>query len=104
MARLILLPVFLFLAACGAQPTPLMFGAVRMDVVRDGRNYVIYQKGELVEVIRLGWAAPGQHQGIRATMIALIPEITGCRLRETSLTGDSGEMRAKVTCPRAKPG
>ena len=29
--------LFLILAACGAQPTPLMFGAQRFDVTRDGR-------------------------------------------------------------------
>ena len=95
----LLLP--LFLAACGAQPAPHMFGAEKTRVSRGGRDYVVFQKGNAVEVIRLGFAAPGEHQEIRATMIALIPEVTGCRLRETSLQGDSGEMRGLVTCPRA---
>jgi hypothetical protein len=93
------LPLFL-LGACGAQPTPVMFGADRTEVSRDGRQYVVFLKGNMVEVIRLGYATRGEHQAIRATMIALIPEVTGCRLRETSLQGDSGEMRGLVTCPR----
>ncbi len=88
----------LLLAACGAQPTPTMMGAERIEAVRDGRRYVVFHKGDRVEVIRMGFAGPGEHQAIRARMIALIPELTGCRLREASLQGDSGEMRGRVTC------
>ena len=93
-----LLPLIL-LAACGAQPTPLMMGAQRQDVTEAGRNYTLFWTDIRVEVIRLGWASQGQHQAIRATMIGLIAEITGCRLNERSLTGDSGEMRGRITCP-----
>jgi hypothetical protein len=92
----------LALAACGAQPTPQMWGAERTDVTRDGRAYTVFQKDRRVEVIRLGWASPGEHQGIRATMIALIPEVTGCRLVESTLQGDSGEMRGRINCPKPK--
>lgn len=99
MRAIILLP---FLAACGAQPAPQFFGADRTDVTRDGRAYTVFQKGEAVEVIRLGHARRGEHQGIRATMITLIPEVTGCTLIETSLQGDSGEMRGRLRCPEPK--
>ena len=87
-----------FLAACGAQPAPTMWGAERTEVTRNGRSYVVFQKGSAVEIIRLGYARRGEHQAIRADMITLIPEVTGCRLRESSLQGDSGEMRGLVTC------
>jgi hypothetical protein len=93
----------IFLAACGASPAVEFMGATRTDVVRDGRNYTVFQKGERVEVIRLGYAARGEHQAIRATMIALIPQVTGCKLKENSLTGDSGEMRGSVRCPDPAP-
>lgn len=92
-----LLPLLL-LSACGASPAPEFFGAARTDVTRDGRDYVIFQKGERVEVIRLGHARRGEHRAIRATMIALIPEVTGCTVRERTVQGNSGEMRASVTC------
>lgn len=88
----------LFLAACGAQPAPEFFGAQKTEVTRAGRQYVVYQKGERVEIIRLGYAKRGEHQAIRATMIALAEEVTGCKLREKSLQGDSGEMRGSLTC------
>ncbi|MDO9637999.1 MAG: hypothetical protein Q7J44_05605 [Pseudotabrizicola sp.] len=92
------LALVLFLSACGPQPAPQFFGADRTDVVRDGRKYTVYQKGTAVEVIRLGYARRGEHQGIRATMIALIPEVTGCALIASTLQGDSGEMRGRLRC------
>lgn len=49
-------------------------------------------------MIRLGWASPGQHQAIRATMIDLIPAVTHCTLNPASLTGDSGEMHGTIRC------
>ena len=91
------LPLIL-LAACSNSPAPEFFGADRTEVTRDGRRYVLYQKGDRVEIVRLGYARNGEHQAIRATMIALIPEVTGCTLRETTLQGDSGEMRGRVSC------
>ncbi|MDP4032408.1 MAG: hypothetical protein Q8P60_06070 [Pseudorhodobacter sp.] len=87
----------LLLAACGAQPSPLMLGAHRTEIIRDGRQYVVFHTDRMVEVIRLGYAGRGEHQAIRTTMIALVPEITGCRLVASSLQGDSGEMRARIT-------
>lgn len=96
MKQLLLL---LVLAGCGASAAPEFFGAARTEVTRGGRNYVVLQKGERVEVIRLGYAARREHQAIRATMITLIPEVTGCKLVETTLQGDSGEMRGSLNCP-----
>lgn len=91
------LTALMLLAAC-ASPATEFFGATRTDVTRDGRNYTVFQKDNRVEVIRLGYAKRGEHQAIRATMIALIPEVTGCDLVETSLQGDSGEMRGSLRC------
>ena len=88
-----------FLAACGASPAPEFFGATRTDITLNGRDYTVFQKGERVEVIRLGYAGRGEHQDIRATMIEMIPRVTGCRLRDSTLTGDSGEMRGSLDCP-----
>jgi hypothetical protein len=90
---------FLILAACGASPAPEFLGATRSDVTVNGRDYTVFQKGERVEVIRRGYAQRGEHQEIRATMIELVPRVTGCKLRESTVTGDSGEMRASVDCP-----
>jgi len=92
------LAALVFLAACGAQPAPEFFGANRSDVTRDGRQYTVFHTEKRVEVIRLGYAVRGQHRAIRATMIALIPEVTGCKLVTSTLQGDSGEMRGAIRC------
>jgi hypothetical protein len=97
MARILLL--FLLLSACGASPAPEFFGAVRSDVIRNGRGYVVFHTRNRVEVIRSGYARRGDHQAIRADMIDLIPDVTGCRLVPSTLQGDSGEMRGSIVCP-----
>ena len=90
----------LFLTACGAQPAPEFFGAARAEVVVEGRQFVVFYTDKRVEVIRLGWASSGEHRGLRATMIDLIPQVTGCNLVESTLQGDSGEMRGSIRCPK----
>ncbi len=90
--------ILILLTACGAQPAPEFFNAQRVDVTRDGRQYTVFYTEKRVEVIRLGYATRGEHQAIRAAMIALIPEVTGCTLIEASLQGDSGEMRGSIRC------
>lgn len=96
-----LVPVLvLALAACGAQPAPKMWGAARFDVTRDGRQYTVFQKGRQVEIVRLGWASRGEHQAVRVAMIELIQEVTGCLVVASTLQGDSGEMRGRISCPR----
>jgi hypothetical protein len=96
-----LLPILL-LAACGAQPAPEFFQAERRQVTRDGRSYVLFFTEKRVEVIRQGWASPGEHRAIRQAMIELIPQVTGCKLSQSSLQGDSGEMRGSIRCPKPK--
>lgn len=88
----------LILSGCGAQPAPEFLRATRSEVQRDGRSYVVFHTDRRVEVIRLGHAARGEHGAIRATMAALVPEVTGCKLKEGSLQGDSGEMRGSLSC------
>jgi hypothetical protein len=90
----------LMLGACGASPAPEFMGAQRANVVRDGRSYTVFYTQNRAEVIRLGWASAGSHSAIRAQMIALIPDVTGCRLVDRTVTGDSGEMRASIICPK----
>ncbi len=94
----LLAAALLVLAACGAQPAPRMAGAARREVTVEGRRYVVFFTGSRVEVIRLGRARSGEHQAIRAAMIDLIGPVTGCRLIEGTLEGDSGEMRGRIAC------
>lgn len=93
-----ILLILLLLVACGAQPAPEFFHAERADVARNGREYTVFFTEKRVEIIRHGYAKRGEHQAIRADMITLIPEVTGCKLNPASLQGDSGEMRGSIRC------
>ena len=90
--------LLLLLAACDS-PAPRMMGATRTEVVRDGRTYVVYHRDGMVEVIRMGYARRGEHHAIRAEMIDVIGEATGCKPVASSMIGDSGEMRGRLDCP-----
>ncbi len=88
----------IFLTACGASPAPEFFNAKRVDTNLNGRQYTVFYTEKRVEVIRLGYARAAERQEIRADMIRLIPEITGCVLTDSTLKGDSGEMRGSIRC------
>ena len=92
------LVLLVLLAACDS-PAPAMRGAERDEVVRNGRTYVVYHTRDTVEVIRMGYARRGEQLAIRAEMIDMVPVVTGCRLIESSIRGDSGEVRGKINCP-----
>lgn len=91
--------IFPLLAAC-ASPAPEFLGAKRIDTQMNGRSYTVFFTEKRAQIIRLGYAKRGEHAAIRADMIALIPQVTGCRLSEYSLQGDSGEMRGSIFCPK----
>ncbi|MEN9850945.1 MAG: hypothetical protein RL128_1108 [Pseudomonadota bacterium] len=94
MQRWISLLFLVALVGCGAQPAPEFFGTKRSEVSRDGRSYVVFHTDKRVEVIRLGYAPRGAHRAIRD----LVPEVTGCKLVDSTLQGDSGEMRGSIRC------
>lgn len=73
-----------------------MWGAQHQDVTVAGRAYTVWWTENDFEVIRHGYAVRGEHQGIRATMLALVPQVTQCEIG--TVTGDSGEMHGSLTC------
>ena len=83
------------LAACDASPGPQMMGVTSVDVTVVGRNYTIWRRDKTFEVVRHGWASPGAHAEIRATMLAVVAKSTGCEPHVT--TGDSGEKRGTLS-------
>lgn len=101
--RLLLSTAILVLGLAGCDsPAPQMIGARELKVTREGRVYAVYLRDRYVEVIRFGWAGRAEQPAIRRQMVALIPEVTGCIADPASLVGDSGEMRARLRCPRGK--
>ncbi len=95
--RLVLLA---FLLAGCASPAPGFFGAVETRVTRDGRDFAVYRKGNVAEAIRLGYATRKERYGLTATLVLVMEEATGCRVVPATVKGDSGEIRARLTCPK----
>lgn len=95
-----MMPLIGLISACGAQPAWEFRDARRIELQAQGRDYVVFHKGNRAEVIRLGYVKPGDHRATRETMAGLLESATGCRLIASTLQGDSGEMRASLRCPR----
>ena len=88
----------LLLTACAASPAPSMHGAQSQTATLNGRDYTIYWTSSDFEIVRHGWASPGEHRQIRADMLTLVPRVTGCTILDSAVTGDSGEIRGPLTC------
>ena len=105
-----ILPLFLFLLAGCASPSPGFLmpgvtGAERADVAVNGRDYVVWHRPDgAVQVIRMGYVPRGGHGGIMADMQTAARLATGCDLAPGSADGDTGVMNARLQCPRAPPG
>jgi hypothetical protein len=90
-----LICLILLLAACDASPAPMMLGAQKVNVAVGGHDYVVWRRDKAFEVVRLGYAPRAHQAGIKATMLAVVAQVTGCIPNVTS--GDSGEMRGTLT-------
>lgn len=96
------LPVLLVLAACGASPAPDMFGSVRSEVTRGGMEFVVFQQGSEVEVVRMGYLARPERARVPALMAEAAEVATGCSVIPNSIStripGDTGVARFALDC------
>ncbi len=92
----------LLLAACGASPAPDMFGARRMEVTRGGIDFVVYQMGSDVEVVRMGYLTRAERAPVPGLMAEAAEAATGCRVipnsMVTKIPGDTGVARFALDC------
>lgn len=92
----------LFLAACGASPAPQFFGAARHQITLGGIDFVVFQKDDRAEVVRLGYLSRARRAPVPALMEQAIARTTGCRAvpgsMVTGLPGDTGEARFDLVC------
>lgn len=96
-----LIPFLLFVAAC-ASPAPDFFGASRHDVTRGGIDFVVYQRADEVEVVRMGYLARSARAPVPRLMQEAAAEATGCRVipgsMRTKIPGDTGVARFDLDC------
>jgi hypothetical protein len=94
-------PILLLLAAC-ASPAPEFFGASRHEVTMGGIRFVVLQKGERAEVVRLGYLTRAERVPVAGLMVEAAEAATGCKVKPGSITtgmpGDTGEARMALTC------
>jgi hypothetical protein len=90
--------VILFLAACIASPAPMMMGAQKVTVTVGGHAYAVWRRDKAFEVVRMGYAKRAEQPAIKATMLAVVAQVTGCTPHVD--TGDSGEMRGTLSACR----
>jgi hypothetical protein len=97
-----MVPAILLLAACGASPAPDMFGSVRSEVTRGGMDFVVFQQGSEVEVVRMGYLSRPRGGGVPALRAGAAAPATGCRVITNSMTtkipGDTGVARFALDC------
>ena len=98
MKRLTLLMV---LAAC-ASPAPQFFDATRSEVVKGGITFVVFQKDDQAEVVRMGYLTRAARAPVPDLMVQAAEAATGCKVvagsMVTGLPGDTGEARFRLTC------
>lgn len=87
----------LCLAACDS-PSPWLAHGTSTAVHRAGYAMTVWQAGDRVEVIRHGYAPRRDQPLLRPAMAAAIVDVTGCQIRQGTLEGDSGVLRAMVDC------
>ncbi len=92
----------LFLSACGASPAPQFFGATRHEVTLGGISFLVFQKDDRAEVVRLGYLTRAQRNAVPGLMTEAAEKTTGCRVvpgsMVTGLPGDTGEARLRLDC------
>jgi hypothetical protein len=89
------------LSGC-ASPAPDYFGAVRREVTKGGMDFVVFQKGSEVEVVRLGYLTRAQRAPVPKLMEEAAAEVTRCRVipnsMRTKIPGDTGVARFDLDC------
>lgn len=89
--------LLLALAACDS-PSPLMQGGTRYEQTLDGYRFTIWRKDNRVEIIRHGYAPRAHQTGLKDSMASATTRATGCTLIPSSIEGDTGVLRAQLTC------
>lgn len=101
-ASVLRLTLLLPLVGCGASPSPDMFGSVRSEVTRGGIDFVVFQDGSEVEVVRMGYLARPARARVPTLMAEAAEAATGCRVIPNSMTtripGDTGVARFTLDC------
>ena len=100
------LALLLLLCAC-ATPSPKMMGALRHDVRVQGMDFVVFQKDDQAEVVRMDFVVRPNRPHIHALMEQAAAQATGCAVIPFSMTakvpGDPGVATFDLDCGPLSP-
>ena len=79
-----------------------MMGATKRDITLDGIRFVVFQKGDQAEVLRMGYLRRAERGPVPALMEQAAAETTGCAVisgsMRTRIPGDTGEAMFGLIC------
>jgi len=90
-------PILLLLAACDS-PSPYLGQAEPTRLQRGGYDITVWRADDRVEAIRHGMARRDDMPQLRGVLMQAMRDATGCALRENSVEGDIGVLRARLDC------
>lgn len=93
----IVLILLLALAACDS-PSPLLGSAEPTRLHRAGYDITVWRSDDRVEAIRHGMARRADMPRLRTVLMQAMRDATGCALRDGSVEGDIGVLRARLDC------
>ena len=85
------------LAACDS-PSPAVRWDAHYETRLAGVSFSIWQRDDRIEIIRHGFARPSEQARLKGLMIKAAETSTGCALRQNSIDGDTGVLRARLEC------
>lgn len=98
--------LFLLILLAGCETgRPAMMGALKHEITLDGIRFVVFQKGDQAEVLRMGYLTRAERAPVPALMEQAAAMATGCAVipgsRRSGLPGgaiDTGEAMFDLRC------
>ena len=94
-------PLLLILVAACDSPSPALRDGQRHEYQLEGYRFTIWRKDAAIEVIRHGYAPRTDQTRLKDMMAEAATRATGCALVPQSIEGDTGVLRARLSCPAA---
>lgn len=93
----LLIFIFAFALSGCSVPSPRFLGSESSVAEYDGMSFRVYQRGDEVEVLRVGGGVPRKSR-VFLGAIQAIEAATLCPVRPRSMKGDQSVVVAKIDC------
>lgn len=94
--------LLLLLAGCAAPPPEFLLGAVQTRHSVNGMRYVLYRQLDRAQLVRIDATSRPAPAANPEALRHVLEDLTGCRIRRSTLRGDYARIDAHLRCPRGK--